>query len=302
MFMKINYEVLLSIEVIITFIVALFFGIFFIWIDYREKKEEAKSNEERQKKKSFYRIRLLFTFLLGLLAIFETYNHKDEEMKNHSLQSLQDSIMNVKQDTISTLTKKLDSTSEVLNLKNDELITSQKKIIGSQGHTIRLQNELFNQITGGNSIPLITVSSKLEKLGGEFTGKVMLITKVKNSGKYPINNLEIKYVDFERVTDPHDHYAHTLNVYLPSDTSLILNQILVDNKHQYYDHIWRYIVSWKNYYYIFQFTLRNVEYIPNPAFPIQAKFKPDVMFYEYHGKKLKTVRELEKQLRKEQNR
>jgi hypothetical protein len=66
MFIRINFEALLSVPVIITFIIALLFSIFFISLDYREKKDEIKTDKDRRKKKSFYRQRLFFTFLLGV--------------------------------------------------------------------------------------------------------------------------------------------------------------------------------------------------------------------------------------------
>lgn len=100
MFIKINFQALLSVPVIITFIIALLFSIFFISLDYREKKDEAKTDEDRRKKMLFYRLRLFFTFLLGLCALYEAYSHKVDEIESTRLQVEKDSTINSKQDLI----------------------------------------------------------------------------------------------------------------------------------------------------------------------------------------------------------
>lgn len=200
MFIIINPEALSSDEVIITFIVALFFGIFFIWLDYREKEEEEKSEEERRKKRSFYRLRLFSTILIGLLAIYEAYVHNVNEIDSNSLRNTQDSTINAKQDSITSVTKKLDSTSNVLNQKNDDLIASQKIINESQAHTIKLQDELFNQVTGGNSVAFLQLGIK----GSDFSSNVPMPYKFEllqliltNYGKYPIDNVSVSYYNWQ---------------------------------------------------------------------------------------------------------
>lgn len=199
-FIKINFEALLSVPVVVTFIIALFFSIFFVSLDYLEKKKEVKNDKELKKKKSFYRLRLFFTFLLGLCAIYEAYSHKEDEIASNRQQTKQDSTINSKQDLITAITLKLDSTSNKLNEKNDALISSQKDINKAQSRTIQLQDELFNQITGGNSMALLQLKIK----GSDFVGNdvkpydfQLLQLHLINFGKYPIENLSIKYYTTE---------------------------------------------------------------------------------------------------------
>jgi hypothetical protein len=196
MFIKINFEAFLSVEVITTLIIAVVFSLLFIWLDYREKKDEAKSDQERAEGKLFYRLRLFFTFLLGLLAIYEAYSHKQDEITSNLQQKKQDSTIIAKQDSIRTITNKLDSTSNKLNEKNDVLIASQKDINEAQGHTIRSQDELFNQITGGNSVAFLQLQIKgIESdVANEFQ---LLQLQLFNLGKYPIENVSVSYFQEE---------------------------------------------------------------------------------------------------------
>ena len=197
MFVKINFEALLSVPVVITFIIALLFSIFFISIDYREKKDEAKTDEDRNKKKSFYRLRLFFTFLLGLCAVYEAYNHKVHELRSTCVQAKQDSTITAKQDLNTAITIKLDSTSDKLNEKNDALIAAQKDINKTQAHTIGLQNELLNQLNGGNSVAFLQIEIRgrdyIISSEGMPLNSQYLQLYLRNWGEYPIQNVSLSY-------------------------------------------------------------------------------------------------------------
>lgn len=297
MFIRINFEALLSVPVIITFIIALLFSIFFISLDYREKKDEIKTDKDRRKKKSFYRQRLFFTFLLGVCALYEAYTHKIDEIESALVQAVKDSTINAKQDLNTAITKKLDSTSNELDEKNDALIASQKNIIKAQGYSIRLQNELYNQITGGNSIPILTVKAALKTKGSEMTAVEELLVIISNSGKYPIKNIEIEFEDYSVIYPT--EFEPQPNIFLPADTSITVKKIsLVPGGWQQKHHLMKFRISWKNLYYDLVFTLIRNDLPPIAPNQIQIKYLTKTLYYFYKGKEYETVDKLKDQLLK----
>lgn len=196
MLIKINYEVFKSGVVVIAFLIALI-SIIFTWIDHLEKTDDVKKNhKERNKKITFYRIRVFFTSILGLIAVYQAYSHKDDEYTSSLHRKSQDSTINAKQDSIKAITTKLDSMSNKLNKKNDALMASQKNINSSQALTIQLQDELYKQVTGANSIAFLQLQLKgLE--GFDANEKEVLQLRLLNYGNYPIENVSLNYYQIE---------------------------------------------------------------------------------------------------------
>ena len=100
-------------------------------------------------------------------------------------------------DSIQKHTSDLISAYKQLNTKkNDLLYKKSEAIINAQNVALHFSNELHNQLTGGNSIPLLMFDTTRspnedEVIAGLDFGPLRLKIRMKNFGNYPLNYINI---------------------------------------------------------------------------------------------------------------
>lgn len=92
------------------------------------------------------------------------------------------------------------------------MITSEKDIIKAQGRTIRLQEDAYNEMTGGNSVAFLQlrITGTYFSVSSNPRDPRILQLILFNSGKYPIQNVSVDYYTAEekrQITEdfPADH-------------------------------------------------------------------------------------------------
>ena len=282
------------------------------------------NSERKEKKKKFFSIAFIVSIISACLLVFNGIKERIEKNKNSANDSLmarksdtsliniamikmQDSVIKLQQDSIKNNTINLLSAYGQLNVKNDSLINKQEEINQTQRKANNLQHELYNQVTGGNSVPLI---SSLQIFFSYEDPSKGLIFSIFNPGKYPINNISISYfhelekkptISSENLGSFQITFSQTKTLYEGGLTNLFLaarqsHVVLIDSlKYDTTDLLdvkWHINVSW-----------RNVEYtcIIKDA-PPHGLVRRRVLeeYYEYNGKiykKREIIAAIQKDLR-----
>ena len=115
MILEIDREVVKSWEVIVA-IVAAAISILFIFLDQKEKTPEPIRNQ----KKWIYKLRIIFTCIIGLGLILVAYNAKLEEKKRKAQEIQNSKDQKTYENNHTIAEKKIDSQNVVISKKQDE--------------------------------------------------------------------------------------------------------------------------------------------------------------------------------------
>lgn len=175
-----------------------------------------------------------------------------------------------------------------------ELNKVQKEIIKANEKSAVLQSELNNQITGGNSIPLLSGIATSE-LGRPiaYTDEDNRIQRLKltltNSGKYPLTNINITYDKIMRRLQGQGTYPIDYLGTIPKH----IDYLSLGDELSY-----QFLVTWRNCPYPYNY---DVNATLNRSATANEDF-PDYIIresYKYKGVYYKTIEELKKAITKD---
>jgi hypothetical protein len=239
---------MLSINLILSFFAALTLIIVAI---YDERERAAPGQTINLKKFNFFSLKIIIAFFSAVILIWTTIIalNAENETKRYQQEGQRKSDKRLQVDSI------INSKNDLLNSKNDSLNKKSNEVIA-------LQKELLYQLTGGESIPLLVADTTWEPESdnafiGSYGFPERLILKLINTGKYPINDVRIKYDKFVAYSFGVGEFPE---IYLPSNATKVIKSDTLENLtlvqlNNVYGFTMKYTIIWKTIEYSYFVTI-----------------------------------------------
>lgn len=231
-------------------------------------------------------------FIIGLILSITDDQKAAYEKEISQVEKTRDSTLLANRWQFDTLRLKqlLDSSYKIIAKSNENLKKTESNL-NISSNLMKRQNELYNQVTGGSSIPLITADVDFTiGIRGYRVYPQIIYIKLTNNGFHAIDNVSITF--YQNKWHQHFEPMDSL-VFIGGSTSKLYKQIILFENSEPYPietNSWKFLVCWKNTLcYSFSFSVKRISY-ENRDLTIGW------YDYEFKGKSYTSIDELQDQI------